>query len=528
MPPASAPTDLSLGTFSDAAPWTLDDVELTWRTGLDDARRAARASVPVLTRERRVPPGRRVGTTVRHLGGAIVGWYVRDKRKGAPHSTQGLSRRLRVAAEHLGPTYIKLAQIISAGEGLFPDALVEQMKLCRDRVRPEPFATVKQVIEEDLGKRLDEVFLVFEPTAIAAASIAQVHRAQLLDGTDVVVKVQRSTVKDRVEHDLQVLSWLAPMLIGRIPVTALANPPALVELFAETIVEELDFRLEAENLLDVARVLRELGQTDWVVPRPHPQLVTPRVLVMEPVSGFRFEDAEDIRAAGVDTHRVVRNVMIAFLESATLHGIFHGDFHGGNLFVQPDGKVALLDFGITARFDEFKRRAFLRMMIGATANDVKSQMAAFRDLGALPRDVDLDAVISDLGLDRPPIDPTTLSQEELLGEVQRVVKALLGYGARMPKDLMLYVKNMIFLSSMIERLAPDVDLLAEVQHIALHFATSHGDKLLADTGMALSEEQIDLDSVKASWGLDSEVESISYNELKARRELILKRMGGQG
>ena len=482
---------------------------MTWRVGLDEARRAARGSVPVLTRERRLPPGRRVGTTIRHLGGAIALWRLRDKRKGGDGSTEGLSRRLRVAAEHLGPTYIKLAQIISAGEGLFPDPLVEQMKLCRDRVRPEPFETVKQVIEEDFGKRLDELFLVFDPQSIAAASIAQVHRARLRDGTPVVVKVQRSTGQQRVRSDLEVLSWLAPMLIGRIPVTALANPPALVELFAETIVEELDFRLEAENLLDVAGVLRELGQTDWVVPRPHPELVTERVLVMEQVDGFRFEDVSAIRDAGVDTHRVVRNVMIAFHESATLHGIFHGDFHGGNLFVQPDGKVALLDFGITARFDERRRRAFLRMMVGATANDVKTQMAAFRDLGALPRDVDLDAVISDLGLDRPPIDPTTLSQDELLTEVQRVVKALLGYGARMPKDLMLFVKNMIFLSSMIEPLAPDVDLLAEVPHIAL------------------SEDQIDLDGVKASWGLDPEVDSISYNELKARRELILKRMGGQ-
>ncbi|MEM8902553.1 MAG: AarF/UbiB family protein [Actinomycetota bacterium] len=528
MPPSPiAPSDLELGTFSDSPPWTVEPAAMTWRVGLDEARRAARGSVPVLTRERRLPPGRRVGTTIRHLGGAIALWRLRDKRKGGDGSTEGLSRRLRVAAEHLGPTYIKLAQIISAGEGLFPDPLVEQMKLCRDRVRPEPFETVKQVIEEDFGKRLDELFLVFDPQSIAAASIAQVHRARLRDGTPVVVKVQRSTVQQRVRSDLEVLSWLAPMLIGRIPVTALANPPALVELFAETIVEELDFRLEAENLLDVAGVLRELGQTDWVVPRPHPELVTERVLVMEQVDGFRFEDVSAIRDAGVDTHRVVRNVMIAFLESATLHGIFHGDFHGGNLFVQPDGKVALLDFGITARFDERRRRAFLRMMVGATANDVKTQMAAFRDLGALPRDVDLDAVISDLGLDRPPIDPTTLSQDELLTEVQRVVKALLGYGARMPKDLMLFVKNMIFLSSMIEQLAPDVDLLAEVQHIAMHFAMSHGDKLLADTGVALSEDQIDLDGVKASWGLDPEVDSISYNELKARRELILKRMGGQ-
>ncbi|MEM9714320.1 MAG: AarF/UbiB family protein, partial [Actinomycetota bacterium] len=215
MPPSPiAPSDLELGTFSDSPPWTVEPAAMTWRVGLDEARRAARGSVPVLTRERRLPPGRRVGTTIRHLGGAIALWRLRDKRKGGDGSTEGLSRRLRVAAEHLGPTYIKLAQIISAGEGLFPDPLVEQMKLCRDRVRPEPFETVKQVIEEDFGKRLDELFLVFDPQSIAAASIAQVHRARLRDGTPVVVKVQRSTVQQRVRSDLEVLSWLAPMLIG--------------------------------------------------------------------------------------------------------------------------------------------------------------------------------------------------------------------------------------------------------------------------------------------------------------------------
>ena len=153
------------------------------RVGLAAARRAARGSVPVLTRERRLPPGRRVGTTIRHLGGAIALWRLRDKRKGGDGSTEGLSRRLRVAAEHLGPTYIKLAQIISAGEGLFPDPLVEQMKLCRDRVRPEPFETVKQVIEEDFGKRLDELFLVFDPQSLAAASIAAPSFAQDVTGS---------------------------------------------------------------------------------------------------------------------------------------------------------------------------------------------------------------------------------------------------------------------------------------------------------------------------------------------------------
>jgi len=524
---SSDPADLVHGTFSAEPPWLIDPAELPWLVGLDEVRAAVRASVPKLVRSRRVPPLRRLIVTARHLGGAIVMWWIRGRRKGGTESKADLAVRLRRAAERLGPTYIKLAQIISAGEGVFPDELVSELKKCRDQVDPEPFETVRATIADELGRPPEDIFDWISPEAIAAASIAQVHEARLRTGELVVIKVQRATVGERVGDDLRVLSWLAPFLVGRIPVSSLANPPALVELFAETISEELDFRLEAQSLLDVAAVLRELGQTEFVVPRPHRYLVSPRMLVMERVTGFAFEDVTGMRESGVDTHAVVRNVMVAFLESATLHGVFHGDFHGGNLFVQPDGKIALLDFGITGRMDPFKRRAFLRMMMGASSNDVTVQMEGLRDLGALPRDADIAAVIADLGLDGPPVDPTTLSHEQLLFEVQRVVKALLGYGAKMPKELMLFVKNMIFLSSMIGHLAPDIDLLAEVQSIAIHFAKNHAVQLATDSGIAVDPDGIDMTSVKASMGLEPEVDSITWKELRARRELILKRMGGQ-
>ena len=314
------------------------------------------------------------------------------------------------------------------------------------------------------------------------------------------------------------------MLIGRIPVTALANPPALVELFAETIVEELDFRMEAANQIDIAAVLRDLGQDGYVVPRPHPQLVTRRVLVMERLAGFNFDDVAGMKNAGIDTQAVIRTGMIAFMEGAMIHGIFHGDLHGGNLFVLPDGRTALLDFGIVARLTQQRRLAFLRLMLGATTNDIEGQMAALRDLGALPPDTDLRAVITDLGLDRPPIDPTTLTGEEMIHEVQRVVKALLGYGARLPKELMLYVKNMVFLDGAIARLAPDLDILAEVATISMLFAQRHGDRISKELGIDATNVEFDFDGVKAGFGLDSEVDSLTYRELQERRQIIQSRM----
>ncbi|MBA3302719.1 MAG: AarF/ABC1/UbiB kinase family protein, partial [Acidimicrobiia bacterium] len=382
-----------------------------------------------------------------------------------------------------------------------------------------------RVVEEELGCQLELVFERFDETALAAASIAQVHAATLVTGEPVVVKVQRPTVAARVRADLRVMSWIAPHLVGRIPVAALANPPALVELFADTISEELDFRLEADNMLDIARVLADLGQRGFVVPRPHPTLVTRRVLVMERLSGFVFDDVAGMVAAGIDTRAVVRTGMVGFLEGALLHGVFHGDLHGGNLFVMPDGRTALLDHGITGRLDEPRRLAFLRLLMGGVTNDVRGQLAALRDLGALPADTDLEAVIKDLNLEGPPVDPTSLSGEELVREIRDVIKALLGYGARLPKELMLFVKNLVFLDAAIANLAPDLDLFGEIAGIATYFATHHGERLSQDMGVDPMTVPLDLDGVKASFGLSPGVEGLTYRELQQRRELIRKRLG---
>ncbi|HKE75430.1 MAG TPA: AarF/UbiB family protein [Acidimicrobiales bacterium] len=523
-----AATDLEHASFSDTPPWTIDDPDgLPWRRGLAGVRRRVADEVPALTRPARWPPGARLVTVTRHLGTAVGMWALRERRAGDTVSRAGISRRLRVAAERLGPTYIKLGQIISSGQGIFPAELVDEFKRCRDQVPAEPFRVVREVIEADLGRPLDAVFRWVDRTPLAAASIAQVHAATLRTGESVVVKVQRPTVARLVRDDLRVMAWLAPKLVGRIPIAALANPPALVELFAQTITEELDFRLEAENMLDIARTFAELGQRGYVVPRPHPTLVTPRVLVMERLDGFRFDDVVGMRDAGVDTEAVVRTGMIGFVEGAILHGIFHGDLHGGNLFVLPDGRTALLDFGITGRLDETKRVAFLRLLMGGSVNDVRSQLAALRDLGALPPDADLEQVARDLRLDDPVVDPTTMSGEQLVGEMQQVVKALLGLGFRMPKELMLFVKNMVFVDGAIASLAPDLDLFAEIAQISLYFATRHGDRIAADVGIDPRAVELDMTGVKASFGLEADAEGLTHRQLQERRETIRRNLASR-
>lgn len=519
-------TDLQWGNFSETGPWDLNRDEIAWSRVAVTLRNAAQKEVPTLIRSRRIPPIGRLMVVVARLGWALLPWFVRKRRNkfATPEESRAyISLRLRIAIEKLGATYIKLAQIISSGEGLFPTELVDEFKRCRDQVPAEPWDSVRTTVEQDLGARIEDVFSSFEKTALAAASIAQVHRATLRTGEEVVVKVQRPEVSRLVRADLRVMAWIAPFMIGRIKVAALANPPALVELFAETIVEELDFRMEASNMIDVASMLHDLDQNGYIVPRPHPALVTRRVLVMQQLHGFNFDDVEGMKLAGIDTEEVVKTGMIAFMEGALIHGVFHGDLHGGNLFVLTDGRTALLDFGIVGRLTQPRRLAFMKLMLGATTNDVRGQVAALCELGALPKDTDIDAVIVDLNLDNP-IDPTELSGEELVMEVQRIVKSLLAYGAKLPKELMLYVKNMVFLDGAIARLAPDLDIIAELTNITMTFTQRHGERLFRELGMAAAEFQMDLSGVKATLGVDESTDSLTYRELQQRRELIQKRM----
>ncbi|MFM9137866.1 MAG: AarF/UbiB family protein, partial [Actinomycetota bacterium] len=209
--PDGAPADLAWGAFHETAPWTLDPATITWKEIAGELRTSAQREIPVLTTPTKVPPFARLITVVWVLSSALVPWFVKKKfsRFSTPEESRAyISLRMRKAVERLGSTYIKLGQIISSGEGLFPAELVAEFKLCRDQVPASPFDEVRRVVEEELGATLEQTFARFDRTPLAAASIAQVHVATLKTGEEVVVKVQRPVVSTLVRKDLRVMAWL--------------------------------------------------------------------------------------------------------------------------------------------------------------------------------------------------------------------------------------------------------------------------------------------------------------------------------
>jgi ubiquinone biosynthesis protein len=515
--------DLRFGAFTDEGPWAVDPAAMPWRADVDGRRDRAHARVPGLVRRRRLPPLRGLQAGAR-LAVTLAPWAARHRRdRGSTGSLTELSARIRPVFESLGPAYVKLGQLIASAEGLLPIELVEEFKRCRDRVPPEPFRRVRAVVEADLGQPLDAVFASFDREPLAAASIAQVHAARLLTGEDVVVKVQRPGIESVIAADLAALAWLAPRLERRTPTASLANLPAYVELFAETIVEELDFRLEAENLLDVARVLATVPDRPVVVPRPHPELVTRRVLVMQRMEGFTIDDGAGMAAAGVDPHPVFRALMVMLVEGALIHGVFHGDLHGGNLLVQPDGRACIFDLGITGRLTEPERHALVGFLLSMVAQDTMAQLAHFGAMGGLPPGADLDAIAADLDLERmTPAAQAEMTPEELAELMQESMQQLVAHGGRFPKPLFLYIKNNVYLNGAITALAPDIDVLAEIGAAFEHLATQHGEQVKAETGLDLTDAAFSADAVaevmRAQLGQDAEgLTAHEVNEIQSQR-----------
>jgi ubiquinone biosynthesis protein len=492
--------------------WELHGGE-SWRQGSEERRTIQRNALSWCDPGTRLTPGvlwRGVVTAVVFVR-ALIRWRVRSWR-GKATSRAAAAEAFREAAERLGATWIKLGQLIAAGEGIFPDELVAECRKLHDRVRPEPWKHVEAALIEAFGVRWAEIFTI-ERTPIAAASIAQTHRITFANGTDAVVKIQRRGVATRIERDVRALAKVAPLLVGRIPISALANPPALLDIFTRCVAEELDFRVEATNATEIANVIATYGTGGIFVPRPHPELVTRGAMVLEYRPGRRL-DGLDANLGG----KVIDTLVACILEGALLGGVFHGDLHPGNMAVVEDGSVVLYDFGIVARLDEGERAAFIGLVAGGATGNWRQQLQSLARLGAFPLDSDFEVLGRELGLEHGPVDPSTLAPEALAAEAAKVAKTLLGAGARLPKALMLWGKNLAFLDSAVGRLCPDRDMVSLIVSSLTSFTTRHGTVLAQSAlGGVQIEREVLAGALAAGEG------TLTWNEIRAKRALILER-----
>ena len=506
----------SWGAFRQDGSWVLHGDE-PWVGDPFRRRAAQQRALAWCSPKGRLSPGvlLRLVVTLLVFAGALARWRLRTSlRRGQSRAIA--ADEFRRAAERLGATWIKLGQLVAAGEGIFPDELVASCRELHDRVRREPHHAVVKVLRDSFGPDWAED-LTLDPEPLAAASIAQTYRATLRGGVEVVVKVQRRGVARRVERDVRALSRIAPYLVGRIPVAALANPPALVDLFARCVGEELDFCVEAANACDVAIVVARYGSGGVLVPRPHPTLVRERAMVLEYVPGTRIEDVDPRLGA-----QIVDTLAATVLEGALLGGVFHGDLHPGNMAFTPAGDVVLYDFGIVARLEESERSAFLGLVAGGVTGNWRQQLRGLIGLGALPGDGDLDTLGRELGLDRPAVDPSSLAPEELAREAARVARVLLDAGARLPKPLMLWGKNLAFLDATVGRLCPERDLVQLITGVMTSFASRHG----AALGGVLSVSSLDRSAVASA--LAAGDGGLTWGEMRERRRTIVERQRRRG
>lgn len=380
---------------------------------------------------------------------------------------------VRQALADLGPTFIKLGQLIASSPGLFPATLSEELRKLLDDVPPEPPAKVRRIIERDLGDKVPRLFQHFDNEPIAAASIAQVHRAVLHDGTVVAVKIRRPRLGRVIERDLRLLALLATTLEHMGPLGSMINPRAIVDDFADTLRAELDFRNEAAAMVRFEANLRAFGDNSRVVvPAPIDGMVSRRVLVMTFVEGTTIDDVDHLRAQGHDLEDVLRCAIRAWVEAALVHGHFHGDVHAGNLLVTPAGEVAMLDFGIVGHLDDRIRDA-LREALPALLleRDFERTVRAIFELGIVRRPIDVSEASRDLEALVTPLLARSLSDidyAEVLGQVLRVATR---YGVRLPKELVLVIKQLLYFERYSKALAPDYAILADPQ-ILLHLVGS--------------------------------------------------------
>ena len=441
------------------------------------------------------------------------------KHRSAADDTRGDdAEALAHDLEALGPTFIKLGQVLSGRTDVLPPAYIDALARLQDQVAPFSFADVERIVEAELGVKISKAYGMFEAEPIAAASLGQVHRAALRDGRMVAVKVQRPEAHEQVTADLEALAEIAAFLDKRTDAGARYHFSDLIAEFRRTLLEELDYANEAANLRTLGANLAKF--TDIIVPQPVADYSTSRVLTMDYVLGTKVTALSPLTRMDVEAERLGRELVRAYLHQIVVDGFFHADPHPGNVFITDDRKVALVDLGMVGRLSDRTQDRLLALLMAAAEGHGDEAADTLIELGER-----LDG-FSEPALRRDVVDVVTKFQNAPLADLE-VGRLLLdvnqrasAHGLRPPSDLALLGKTLLNLDAVARALSPNLDVNSTIREQAVTLMR-HRMLRSVSPGRVLATM---LDAKQFAEKLPARVnrvlDALAGNELKLKMELI--------
>ncbi len=378
------------------------------------------------------------------------------------------AERLRIAFEELGPTFIKLGQLLASRQDLLGDLYIKEFKKLQDKVAAFEISKVYEIIEKELGVSPDKIFKFFNPHPIGSASIAQVHEAVLVNGEEVIVKIRRPGIREQIAVDLNILKMIARLIEKNIPESKIFDPSGIINEFSRSINRELDFRREAKNAI----IFREQFKEDESVHIPYiyRQFTTEKVLIMEKVHGIRIDNLKDLHQNALDIREILNKVLDMYFKQIFVHGFFHGDPHPGNILITKAGKIALVDFGIVGRIDEQFKEAYANIALAIINYNTDLLIEEYLKLGVIPDDMDIDRLKRELKEDIDeilyPLYFYPLQEIKLSELIESVMKVALKNRLRFPPELFLIDKVLIMLDGLVRELCPKASIIELIKPYA--------------------------------------------------------------
>ncbi len=366
------------------------------------------------------------------------------------------ANNLRVALERLGPTFIKLGQAMSGRPDLFPPSYREELEKLQDRVPPMDSDIAFNVLEEELEKPIDEVFEYISPRPAASASLAQVHNAFLLDGREVAVKIQRPGIKELVEEDVSVLYQVAAV-IDRTRFGRFYDFHRFVNEFRDTILDELDFLKEGKNIERIGFNLRHFRHI--FVPKVYWESSCKKVLIMEKIDGSRLDDKDKVDKVPVSRVHLAEELLDAYLKQIIEDGFFHADPHLGNLLIQSDGRIALLDMGVVGRLDENMKTQIGKLLSSFAEQDSREVAAVIMDIGSKTEETDIKAFQQDVQAVVIKYHFMAASELGIGRAILDLAKLAIDHHIKMPQGFNQLGRAFLYLDTVTYNLAPDLDYI---------------------------------------------------------------------